>query len=55
MRELDNDCKKQLKRYEQINLDMSNLLFIFSLPTNLLQYEFHHIVIKFYHKISLVL
>ena len=29
MRELDNDCKKQSKRRdEQINLDMSNLLFI---------------------------
>ena len=32
MRELDNDYKKQLKRrWEEINLDMSNLLFIFSL------------------------
>ena len=29
MIELDNDCKKQSKcRYEWINLDMSNLLFI---------------------------
>ena len=29
MRKLDNDCKKQWKRrYEEIKLDMSNLLFI---------------------------
>ena len=28
MRELDNDCKKHSKRrYEHINLNMSNLLF----------------------------
>ena len=34
MRKLDNDCKKQSKRrFEQINLDMSNLLFIFLLPS----------------------
>ena len=32
LRKLDNDCQKQSKRRcEKINLDMSNLFFIFSL------------------------
>ena len=41
---------------------MKNDIYIPNIPThlhisdpNLLQYEFHHIVIKFYHEISLVL